>query len=650
MRLDPEERKFTFAEDFTDFRVRNKVYESSFPPEGYINGVRWSDFFRWEASQSVNITVFDTLGRIIWNDRPGQYGSLNVTASTIACFPFPVENTGQRQNIVTFLDSIVPAGALVFLYTAIRNPSLDLNVQEWAMDSVSSGGRNIFNVLESEGAGLIRSLEQQMVPYLICYRKGEGVLYEEKASSINDVIIFEYAIRGFWDEGRYKSPIVGPSKNWESAFWGYTLGNENDTLFLSLIGLDAEGNESIIMDEVRATEINLSDIDAAEFPYLQFQLYAKDEAETTAPQLDFWRVWYQGVPDLAISPSVLYRLEHDSIQQGQEFSLNVAIENVSRYDSDSLLVKFVLSGDNNNESSFYYRYGPLEKNDTLIASLNLESKRLAGLQKLLMEVNPGMDQLEQYSFNNFFIDQFFVEKDKHNPILDVTFDGIHIVDGDLVSSKPEIVIRLKDENPYLSLLDTNSIRVFINHPEGNTYPVVIDGGNAVFYPASSAGNNLAQLEYRPSFEESGIYELVVRARDATGNAAGGLDYKISFEVITERLISNVLNYPNPFSTSTHFVYTLTGDTPPAEFKIQIMTVSGRVVREITDDEIGPLRVGTHRTDFTWDGRDDYGGQLANGVYLYKIYAKDVDGKDFESYDNGTSRYFKNGIGKLVILR
>ena len=48
-----------------------------------------------------------------------------------------------------------------------------------------------------------------------------------------------------------------------------------------------------------------------------------------------------------------------------------------------------------------------------------------------------------------------VNKDKVNPLLDVTFDGRHILDGDLVSAKPDILISLKDESKFLALNDTS---------------------------------------------------------------------------------------------------------------------------------------------------------------------------------------------------
>ena len=44
----------------------------------------------------------------------------------------------------------------------------------------------------------------------------------------------------------------------------------------------------------------------------------------------------------------------------------------------------------------------------------------------------------------------------------------------------------------------------------------------------------------------------------------------------------MINYPNPFSTSTRFVFTLTGSEVPDNMMIQIMTITGKVIREITN--------------------------------------------------------------------
>jgi hypothetical protein len=280
---------------------------------------------------------------------------------------------------------------------------------------------------------------------------------------------------------------------------------------------------------------------------------------------------------------------------------------------------------------------------------------LKGKQQLWLEVNPNVDQPELHHFNNVAIREFFVETDRRNPLLDVTFDGIRILDGDLVSARPHIIISMQDENPYLALDDTSLFKVFLQFPDSNGLVYMpFDGQVLQFTPANPSNlgeKNAAKLDFYPNFTSDGNYTLFVQSKDATGNGSGVYDFKVSFQVITKSMISNLLNYPNPFSTSTRFVYTLTGVEPPAQFKIQILTVSGRIVREITQDEIGPLRIGTHQTDYAWDGTDEFGDRLANGVYLYRVLAKKSNGEEFELMENaGTDKYFKNGYGKMVIVR
>jgi len=118
------------------------------------------------------------------------------------------------------------------------------------------------------------------------------------------------------------------------------------------------------------------------------------------------------------------------------------------------------------------------------------------------------------------------------------------------------------------------------------------------------------------------------------------------------MISNLLNYPNPFTTSTAFVFTVTGSQPPQNMRIQILTITGKVVREITMNELGPIHVGRNITEFKWDGTDMYGQKLANGVYLYRVLTN-LNGKSLEKYKadgDNTDKYFNKGYGKMYLMR
>ena len=81
-----------------------------------------------------------------------------------------------------------------------------------------------------------------------------------------------------------------------------------------------------------------------------------------------------------------------------------------------------------------------------------------------------------------------------------------------------------------------------------------------------------------------------------------------------------------------------------------MTVSGRVVREITQAELGAIRIGNNVSDFTWDGTDEYGDKLANGVYLYKVTVK-INGEDIKHRETqGDAVFFNKGFGKIYLMR
>jgi hypothetical protein len=292
--------------------------------------------------------------------------------------------------------------------------------------------------------------------------------------------------------------------------------------------------------------------------------------------------------------------------------------------------------------------------DTLIARYEIESGSFPGHNTLFVEFNPDNHQPEQHHFNNILYKNFFVQEDMVNPLLDVTFDGVRILNRDIVSAKPAIMIRLKDENRFLELRDTALLTVHVRFPDETAPRRYYFNDTMRFIPANvnATGNNTASIEFNPYFAADGEYELIVTGRDVVGNMAGDLEYRVRFNVINKPMISNLLNYPNPFTTSTAFVFTLTGSEVPQNIRIQIMTITGKIVREITKAELGPIHIGRNITEFKWDGTDMYGQRLANGVYLYRVLTN-LNGKRLDKYTSqgeNTDRFFNKGYGKMYLMR
>ena len=423
-------------------------------------------------------------------------------------------------------------------------------------------------------------------------------------------------------------------------------------MYLRVSGISNTGTVTTLFN-TRNRDTSLAGISATTYPNLKLEWLNLDTITHTAPQLDYWRIYYVPVPEAALNPAAHYSFT-DTVQVGQMADFSVAIEELSGQPMDSMLVRYRLVDANGNSHLLAdKKYKKLLGNDTLNASISFNPGAYPGLDVLFVEANPDNNQPEQYHPNNLGYIPFLVDRDLLNPFLDVTFDGVHILDKDIVSAKPFIKISLRDENKFLALDDTSLVSLSIRYPSDpltGRRALSFDNTIVKFIPATlNKGKNEAVIEYRPDFTEDGIYELFLNGKDKTGNVSGTDDYRISFEVINKPSITNILNYPNPFSTATSFLFTLTGAQIPSQLKIQILTVTGKVVKEITKAELGPLHIGRNITEYKWDGKDQYGQMLGNGVYLYRVVTS-LNGNTVDHRNSGADKFFKHGYGKMYIMR
>ncbi|MEO6902469.1 MAG: C25 family cysteine peptidase [Bacteroidia bacterium] len=578
----------------------------------------------------------------------GLYGNSHCRNYDMDSFDFMDTDSINRNNIAKFLTNVVPNGYYVLAY------SLNLT-------KIPSYENAVYNGFESIGSGKIRNVPLNR-PYMIFGKKGsaKGTAHEIIGDSINSIIRLDTILTTKWNNGYIASPIIGPARTWDSISWRYhdIDGLKTyDSIVVRLIGIKPDGKETTLanFDKSMLAVSNLGNyVSAATYPNIRLIAYMKDDTLHTPPQMDYWQVFYTPVPEAAINVNKGYAINKDTLQEGENAIINLPIQNISNYFfSDSLLITYMLE-DANRVTHLLpstLKKKLLAPNEIVIDTININSIGYPGNNALWVEVNPinqKKSQLEQYHFNNIIRIPFHVQQDKINPLLDVTFDGIHILNKDIVSAKPHILMQLKDENKFLAMNDTANFKIFIQKPNSTIAERIYFGTFMNFIPASLP-NNSCKINYTPLLTQDGVYQLLVQARDRSDNKAGVFDYKINFEVINKSTITEVMNYPNPFSTATRFVFTLTGSAIPIDFKIQIMTITGKVVREINQNEIGPLRIGRNITLFAWNGRDQFGDKLANGVYLYRVITK-MDNQNIEKKETAADQYFKKGWGKMYLLR
>lgn len=563
-------------------------------------------------------------------------------------------NDSIQNNLANFLNS-VPQNNWILAYSH-RNHFC----QEW--------NTNLINAFRSFGSTIdTNNRIPDGYPYLIFGKKGSapGSVNQTIGNASGDLVPLYDTIQTKWNEGYIRSVTVGPAASWDSLFWRVESIDPQvyDNVKLSVIGIKTNGDtETLIHDLPPAPmyeDMSIHDlVDSSMYPYLKLIAVMKDDSFHTPYQMLRWQVTYEPMPETALDPSLYFTFKSDTVQEGDSIYFACATHNISEFNMDSLLIRYwVIDANRNLAREKYIRYRPHPAGDTLVGSVAFDTDSLAGLNELWVEVNPNNDQLEQYHFNNIGSLSFLTNADKINPLLDVTFDGVHIMDNDIVSAKPLIEIRLKDENKFLLLnneRDTSLFKVFIQGPDEMTAtPVHFRNsmGEYImhFFPAPSSSDNKCRIEYNANFPEDGTYKLIVQAKDKSRNLSGDYDYEVNFEVINKSTITNVMNWPNPFSTATHFVFTLTGSELPTYFKIQVMTITGKVVREINLDELGSIHIGRNITTYAWDGKDEYGDPLANGVYLYRVITH-INGKLIEKSQTEADKYFKEEFGKMYLMR
>ncbi len=654
-----ENGRFFFATNLKEILIANKVWEPGTPAQFSIDNGHQSSMLNRFYGPALAIAVIDTLGKFIQNPPPGEYGSFNNYPVPINTFYFKPDEQEKRLAFIRFLENEVPDRYYVCVYTVFRNANSDFKIEEWASDSLVNNGVNIFNYLENQGAIDIRKMQNEnlALPYGFIYQKNASPLSEGIAENLDETIEVKEALPGFWFEGNFRSDFIGPAISWDELEWNVIEPSvmENDTAFVRIYGYDInKNNEILLFDEITDKNFSIKSVEASEYPFIKVEYYANDFIDVSPAQVDKLRVYFEGYGDISINSTQNYSFYADSLQQGDNLKLVYDITNFSSKTMPGINAKYRIIDENNNVITENRDLPELKGRESKTINFTYDTRQLLGEYQFQMELNSGKSPMEEYYFNNFGLEEFKVTPDKINPLLDVTFDGIVIMDQDIVSSNPLISIELLDENPFILLESPENFTILLESPNRDVKQINIDDPALEFYPAQEGDKNKSRIEYNPELLEDGEYKLTVEARDESNNNSGDKNYEVRFRVFNEEMVSNVFNYPNPFSTSTQFIFTLTGKEEPGNILIRIMTLSGKVVKEITAAELGPLHIGINKTEYKWDGRDEFGDKLGNGTYLYQVITKKIDGSDYKHFSdptqNNTDYLFRQGFGKLVIIR
>lgn len=199
--------------------------------------------------------------------------------------------------------------------------------------------------------------------------------------------------------------------------------------------------------------------------------------------------------------------------------------------------------------------------------------------------------------------------DNLGPDVSIGFQDLFFRPGDIVPQDALLEVILNDVNG-INLAEEvgHKITLTIDEDFNNKFNLT------QFFEYDIDSYQKGSISFPLPVLDVGEHSLSVKAWDSYNNFT---EESVVFNIVTsnELTIERVYNYPNPMSISTDFTYFLS--QPVEEIEIDIYTVAGRLIRKIND--FSSVSIGFQK--IRWDGRDDSGDRLANGVYIYRLRVK-----------------------------
>lgn len=473
-----------------------------------------------------------------------------------------------------------------------------------------SSGTQVRKAIETLGSKYIDSVRYRE-SWCILGKKGAkiGSVPESYKKLFEGQAVVELQKEVAADSGYFLTPSIKNISAVEKIFCNADVP-KNTELKIFPLGI-SDNNKVDTLAELSFIDKTASLINFEEWKYPSLKLLNKIYADKNknSPLLKSIGINYKLLPELAVNYQVV-SLNKDTLEQGEEIKLSFYIYNVGETTTKNFNVVInLIDNKNNTVKVLKENIDSIKSNDRIKINFQYNTSKLYGDNKFEIMIDPENKIKELYEDNNFYSISFYVKQNTQPQTISVYFDGVDIIDGDYVSARPEIKIELYDPS-YLRIDDTTALQIFLNDE------------------LISYSNNTDKLQY--SFNDANpkmvVYflpilkngEHVLKVIAAKSHTTENIKTQLikRFLVENETKLINVYNFPNPFSTETYFTFKLT--QIPDELRIKIFTVAGRLIKEI--------KVTSHELNYDfnrvyWDGRDEDGNLISNGIYLYKVILK-----------------------------
>jgi len=221
--------------------------------------------------------------------------------------------------------------------------------------------------------------------------------------------------------------------------------------------------------------------------------------------------------------------------------------------------------------------------------------------------------------------------DEIGPEIRLFMNDESFVDGGNTNASPVLYAILEDSsgiNTSITAVDHDIIAIL---DDDNNNPYVLND----YYETELNDFQKGKVKFPFRGLEPGLHTIKFKCWDTYNNPS---ESTLSFIVVNDNdlILSNVLNYPNPFINYTEFWFNHNKPNETLDVQVQIFTVSGKLIKTLHQSV---QSAGLLSRDITWNGLDDFGNKIGKGVYVYKLLVR-------SQITNAKAEKFE----KLVILQ
>ncbi len=491
-------------------------------------------------------------------------------------------NPALADSMASFLTTM-PAGSYVGMVAMANGQT---NVDE-----------TLYSAIEGLGSTKIRQLQNGQAWALIARKGFPG---ETMEAFQTDSVVIAKQLPTFYGRGggTVESPLLPVPVRWQSFQWQTSTAAGLTSLRGWMIGIHkAGGIDTLRVFTGDSASVDLRNINTFSTDYAGFKfgasLFTNESAIT--PRLISWSADFTPTAELALQ--TLNPGGDLIVPRGTPVQIPMNVYNIGYRRTDSIMLQVGIYDQQNRLLPLFAVPGGGVSVDSLRpVSVTVPTSGLSRHVSLELTVAPADSSGDLFAGNNSVAYGFTVTGAPLGTV-DIFADGVGLMDGDYVATRPKLVVRPRLAGPSTSGVMEGTLLVDGIPIDG---PRPVSDGEVNFSPQLDPGNHV----------------LKVQLLDRNPNTlADTLQRVLDVTVSDETRLLQVYNFPNPFSTRTEFTFVLAGSVNPDGARIRIYTVAGRKIRDIALQG-GQVVIGYNK--ISWDGRDQDGDTIANGVYFYQI--------------------------------